>query len=149
MPKYLVTATAYRRAEGSESYSPRTYTFEVKLDAPWSGKNSASLRDVAFHECHRVYGFWPKQSPQIDSVVEVHQPFLDALTKIAELAQGADQMDTWDHIDATDILSMIPDEVYHPVEPTVADWTETADIENRSAPAAENAEDDFDPDSLI
>ena len=73
MPKYLITATAFRRSEdGQEAYSPRTFTFEVTLDQPWSAKNSSPVGDLAFNECNRAFGWWPKHNPQIDSVVEVH-----------------------------------------------------------------------------
>lgn len=143
MPKYLITATAYRRAEQSESYSPRTFTFAVSLDAPWNGKNSGALNDVAFHECYRTYGFWPKQAPQIDSVVEVSDPYREALQKILDTVAGAEQNDVWDHIHPGDILGMIPtdpDGLLPEPTPTVADWTETQQPET---PA------DIDADDLI
>lgn len=144
MPKYLITATAYRRAEASESYSPRTYTFEVNLDAPWSGKNGA-LPDVAFHECHRIYGFWPKQAPQIDSVVEVSEPYRDALKAIHDLVCGAEQNDVWDHLNIADFAALIPDSAITPAEPTAVDWSETEKLKGPALPVA----DEDDADSLI
>lgn len=72
MPKYLVTATAFRESDDNPgAFAPRTFSFEVSLAQPWNGKNSLPVGDAAFHECHRTYGFWPKHNPQIDSVVEI------------------------------------------------------------------------------
>ncbi len=147
MPKYLVTATAFKRAEGSEAYSPRTFTFEVNLSEPWSAKNAPAVGDLAFTECHRVFGFWPKHNPQIDNVVLVQQPFFDALVAIAELANGADRMDTWDHISAHDILALIPTEVYVPIDLTQPDWSYADEIEkpeNTETPQPETEADDLD-----
>lgn len=113
MPKYLVTATAFRESDDNPgAFAPRTFSFEVSLAQPWNGKNSLPVGDAAFHECHRTYGFWPKHNPQIDSVVEIAPAeHTAALKKIFELASTADYMDVWDHLSAGNFLELIPDDI--------------------------------------
>lgn len=113
MPKYLVTATAYRESDDTPgAFAPRTFSFEVSLAQPWNGKNSLPVGDAAFHECHRTYGFWPKHNPQIDSVVEIAPAaHTAALKKICDLVYGADRNDVWDHLNVGDFMELIPDDI--------------------------------------
>lgn len=150
MPKYLVTATAFRPSdENPGAFAPRTFSFEVSLAEPWNGKNSTPVGNLAFHECHRTFGFWPKHNPQIDSVVEVNQEFRDALLAIAELVSRADAMDTWDHIDAHHILAMIPDAIYAPTTSASADISRLmVDMETVQTEKPEDPADDYEDDLI-
>lgn len=113
MPKYLVTATAFRESDDNPgAFAPRTFSFEVSLAQPWNGKNSLPVGDAAFHECHRTYGFWPKHNPQIDSVVEIAlAEHTRALLKMLELVEGAERNDVWDHLNVADFMELIPDDI--------------------------------------
>lgn len=113
MPKYLVTATAFRESDDNPgAFAPRTFSFEVSLAQPWNGKSSLPVGDAAFHECHRTYGFWPKHNPQIDSVVEIAPAeHTRALLKMLELVEGAERNDVWDHLNVADFMELIPDDI--------------------------------------
>lgn len=113
MPKYLVTATAFRESDDNPgAFAPRTFSFEVSLAQPWNGKNSLPVGDAAFHECHRTYGFWPKHNPQIDGVVEIAPAeHTRALLKMLELVEGAERNDVWDHLNVADFMELIPDDI--------------------------------------
>lgn len=113
MPKYLVTATAFRESDDNPgAFAPRTFSFEVSLAQPWNGKNSLPVGDAAFHECHRTYGFWPKHNPQIDSVVEIAPAaHTAALKKIFDLVYDADRNDVFDHLNVGDFMELIPDDI--------------------------------------
>ena len=133
MPKYLITATAFRRSdEKSESYSPRTFSFEVVLDKPWSAKNSAPVGDLAFHECNLAFGWWPSNNPQIDSVVEIHSGGLPGGLR-SRLAAAALMTDE----EASDFLQDLQS---WDLDPTA--WDDGDDQTTGSAPAA--ATDDYD-----
>lgn len=113
MPKYLVTATAFRESDDNPgAFAPRTFSFEVSLAQPWNGKNSLPVGDAAFHECHRTYGFWPKHNPQIDSVVEIAPAaHTAAVKKIFELVDGAGSLAVWDPLNVADFMRLIPDDI--------------------------------------
>lgn len=114
MPKYLVTATACRESEeNAGAFAPRSFSFELSLAEPWSAKNSSPVGDLAFDQCHRAFGWWPKNNPQIDSVVEIAPAaHTVALLKILELVEGAEQNNVWDHLHIGDFMRLIPDELY-------------------------------------
>lgn len=140
MPKYLITATAYRRAEGSEAYAPRTFTFEAVLDAPWNGKNAAPVGDMAFDQCHRTFGWWPKHNPQIDSVVETGGLLPDDLSSrlaAAALMDGDEMSALLVDLQAWDAANRVP--------VTPVDWLDAEGVlkhGNRETPPP--AEDDLD-----
>lgn len=143
MPKYLITATAFRRAESTEAYSPRTFTFEAVLDAPWNGKNAASVGDMAFHQCHRTFGWWPKNNPQIDSVVETGGLLPENLS--SRLA-GAVLMD------ADEISELIIDiqkwDAENRAALTAVDWSDAEGVLKHGNPETPPPADDYE-DELI
>lgn len=115
--RYLVSATGYTKTENG-GYSPKSFTFDVVTDGPYGSAadvtQSRTLRTTAWGHFHRLFGEYPSQDPQIDSVVLVRDDYQEALTAIFKLCQEADFMDVWDHIDATDILALIPDGIANP-----------------------------------
>lgn len=140
MPKYLITATAYRRAEGSEAYAPRTFTFEAVLDAPWNGKNAAPVGDMAFDQCHRTFGWWPKHNPQIDSVVETGGLLPEDLS--SRLAAAA-------LMDGDEISALLVDlqawDAANRVPVTPVDWSDAEGVLKHGNPETPPpAEDDLD-----
>ena len=138
MPKYLITATAFRRSdEKSESYSPRTFSFEVNLSEPWSAKNSAPVGDLAFHECHRAFGWWPSNNPQIDSVIATSGLLPEDLHSrlVAAVLMNSDEI----HDLITDILEWDDMNRAHVTPPA---WSDAHGQTTGGAPAA--ATDDYD-----
>ena len=133
MPKYLVTATAYRESEeNAGAFAPRTFSFEVSLAQPWSAKNSSPVGDLAFNECHRAFGWWPKHNPQIDSVAEIAPAaHTVALQRIFELVSGAERNDVWEHLNIADFADLIPEEIWGDGENTETEKQEdSADDED-------------------
>ncbi len=142
MQKYLITATAFKRAEGADAFAPRTFTFEVSLDAPWNAKNAPAVGDLAFTECHRVFGFWPKQNPQIDSVVATTGLLPEDLSSRLSACALMDDDEVSDFL--TDLLMW---DIENRAPVTRADWSDADGIEkleNTETPQPETAADDLD-----
>ena len=86
---------------------------------------SRTLRTTSWGHFHRLFGEYPSQDPQIDSVVLVRDDERQALTRIFEICEGAERDDVWDHVHATDLLDLIPESIWkafeESLEPVKAD----------------------------
>ena len=126
--RYLVSATGYTKTENG-GYSPKSFTFDVVTDGPYGSAadvtQSRALRTTAWGHFHRLFGEYPSQDPQIDSVVLVRDDERQALTRIFEICEGAERNDVWDHVHATDLLALIPESIWkafeESLEPVEAD----------------------------
>lgn len=72
--RYLVSATGYTKTENG-GYSPKSFTFDVVTDGHYGSAadvtQSRTLGTIAWGHFHRLFGEYPSQDPQIDSVVLV------------------------------------------------------------------------------
>lgn len=126
--RYLVSATGYTKTENG-GYSPKSFTFDVVTDGPYGSAadvtQSRTLRTTTWGHFHRLFGEYPSQYPQIDSVVLVRDDYQEALTRIFGICEGAERNDVWDHVHATDLLALIPESIWkafdESLEPVKAD----------------------------
>ena len=117
--RYLVSATGYTKTENG-GYSPKSFTFDVVTDGPYGSATdvtqSRTLRTTAWGHFHRLFGEYPSQDLQIDSVVLVRERsaedqesssirFPDPHAYMTWIQAGRPPDDFWDDVEVSRSMS--------------------------------------------